>query len=170
AYDLPNLISVASVEPIGNLSSSSNFGLNSVDLAAPGVYILSTGLGGDYVRWDGTSMAAAHVSGVVSLVAGLFPDKSPSWLIDRVRSTVRLLPDLAGKTSTGGMVNAFSAVETPSAAPRIVVANPLGDVAAPIDRVVLTFDRPITVSTFTVSDVTIVGPTGPAPVTGVNRL
>jgi subtilisin family serine protease len=59
--DLPNLISVASVDPSGSLSSFSNFGLNTVDLAAPGASIRSAGLGEDYVLWSGTSMATAHV-------------------------------------------------------------------------------------------------------------
>jgi subtilisin family serine protease len=41
-YDLPNLISVAALDNTGNLASFSNYGPNSVDIAAPGVNILST--------------------------------------------------------------------------------------------------------------------------------
>ncbi len=43
-YDLPNVLSVASINDADQLSSFSNFGLNKVDLAAPGSAILSTDL------------------------------------------------------------------------------------------------------------------------------
>ena len=162
AYNLPNLISVASVDPSGNLSAFSNFGPNSVDIAAPGADILSAGFDGDYVFWSGTSMAAPHVAGVASLLFGLFPSESPEWIVDKILSTAKPLTDLVGKTSTGGMVNAFSAVNTTNlAGPRIVMASPIGNVVTPTDRVVLTFDRPIEASTFTIDDVSIVGPDGP---------
>ncbi len=171
AYHLPNLISVASVDPGGSLSDFSNYGPNSVDIAAPGTDILSTVLGGDYVPWSGTSMATPHVGGVVSLLVGLFPDKSPEWLVDRVLSTAKPLAGLVGKTRTGGMVNAFSAVNSPNVSgPRIVTASPTGDVVTPTDRVVLTFDRPIAANSFTTDDVSIIGPDGSVVPTGVSRL
>jgi subtilisin family serine protease len=169
--DLSNLIGVASVSSDGNLSSFSNYGVNSVDLAAPGASVLSTGLGGAYILWSGTSMSTPHVAGVVSLVAGLFPDESPDWLVNHVLATVKPLPDLANKTWTGGMVDAFLAVDTPSiAGPRIVMATPIGDVLGPVDRVVLTFDSAIAAATFTTSDIDISGPGAPIIPTSVNRL
>lgn len=39
----------------------------SLDVVAPGTDILSTAVGGGYARWSGTSMAAAHVAGVLAL-------------------------------------------------------------------------------------------------------
>ncbi|MBR8644719.1 S8 family serine peptidase [[Brevibacterium] frigoritolerans] len=42
AYDLPNILSVASINNTGNLSGFSNYGAKSVDVAAPGESILST--------------------------------------------------------------------------------------------------------------------------------
>ena len=42
AYDLPNILSVASINSSGNLAGSSNYSVNTVDVAAPGVSILST--------------------------------------------------------------------------------------------------------------------------------
>ena len=41
-YDLPSIVAVAATDPEDRLASFSNYGANSVDLAAPGVGILST--------------------------------------------------------------------------------------------------------------------------------
>ena len=47
SYDLPNIISVANSTPSSVLSSSSNYGVSSVDIAAPGEDIFSTCAAGD---------------------------------------------------------------------------------------------------------------------------
>ncbi len=169
SYDLPNLISVASVDSNGNLSGFSNFGQNSVDLAAPGEGILSTWPAGGYAIMSGTSMAAPYVTGVVSLLAGLYPTESAAWLVDRVLSTVIPLGSLAGTTITGGMVNASSALTAPIVAgPRIIASNPSGAASAPVNSVVLTFDRPIQAATFTTDDVSMIGPNGPIAPMAIN--
>jgi subtilisin family serine protease len=170
-YQLPNVIGVASLESSGVLTSDSNYGPNSIAIAAPGVNILSTALGGDYVNMTGTSMAAPHVTGVVSLLAGLYPTQSPAWLVDRVLSTARALPSLTGKVATGGMLDAFAAIDAPSVAgPRIVSATPVGDVAAAVDRISVTFDRPIATATFGINDVTVTGPSGSIIPTGITAV
>ena len=169
--DVPNLISVASVGSDGNLSGFSNFGLNTVDIAAPGSRVLSTGLNGSYLYWSGTSMAAPHVAGVASLLAGLFPNQPPEWIVDQLLLTSKPLTDLYDKTISGGMVNAFAAINTPSIfGPRIIAVSPVGEIVASTDRVVLTFDHPINVNTFTSTDISIVGPMGPIAPTNVSRL
>ncbi len=43
-YEVENVIAVANNTSADQLSSSSNFGKNSVDLAAPGTQILSSGM------------------------------------------------------------------------------------------------------------------------------
>lgn len=48
SYDLDNIISVAATDHNDNLASFSNYGATSVDVAAPGVNILSTLPGGGY--------------------------------------------------------------------------------------------------------------------------
>ena len=64
---LKPVISVAGLGQEKQLYDGSNFGAT-IDIAAPGEEILSTALNGEYRKRDGTSMAAAHVSGVAALV------------------------------------------------------------------------------------------------------
>jgi thermitase len=72
SYTNPNIISVAATDDDDGLASFSNFGVQSVDLGAPGVGILSTVPGG-YARYSGTSMASPHVAGVAALIKSQNP-------------------------------------------------------------------------------------------------
>ncbi|MGH9869967.1 MAG: S8 family serine peptidase [Candidatus Polarisedimenticolia bacterium] len=73
SYDLPNVIAVAATDPNDAVPAFSNWGATTVDLAAPGVNILSTGPGNTYRLLSGTSMAAPHVSGAAALLKSRFP-------------------------------------------------------------------------------------------------
>ncbi|HEY0371460.1 MAG TPA: S8 family serine peptidase [Thermoanaerobaculia bacterium] len=81
-YPLPLLITVASMTQDGNLAGNSNFGPESVHIAAPGDKIYTTSwkdrpnplLNKNYYKADqGTSIAAAHVTGAVALLASRCP-------------------------------------------------------------------------------------------------
>jgi subtilisin family serine protease len=73
-----NLVAVASTDPNDGrgISSYSNFGRLTVQVAAPGALILSTSKDGGYEDKSGTSMAAPMVAGVAALVAGASPQIS----------------------------------------------------------------------------------------------
>jgi subtilisin family serine protease len=55
---------VSAIDRYGSLARFSNFG-PSVDVAAPGVGVVSTAIGGGTVTMSGTSMAAPHVAGLL---------------------------------------------------------------------------------------------------------
>lgn len=69
SFNLPNLISVASTDGADSLASWSNYGARSVTVAAPGVNLLTTKMGGGYAAVTGTSASAPLVSGVSGLVS-----------------------------------------------------------------------------------------------------
>ncbi len=107
-YD--NVISVASLQFDGNLAASSNYGALSVDIAAPGSYILSTAPGNSYAFMSGTSMAAPMVTGVAAMVYSYRTDLALSDLKAALLSTARPLESLAGKTVSGGLLDAHGAL------------------------------------------------------------
>jgi subtilisin family serine protease len=106
-YDSPNILSVAAIQNRGGLGTFSNYGATSVDISAPGVSILSTVPGNGYEWYNGTSMAAPHVTGsaalVLSKVASLGSDVTA--LKQVLMDTGKPLPATAGKTVTGKMVD-----------------------------------------------------------------
>jgi subtilisin family serine protease len=66
------IMAVAAVDSAFRIASFSCGGMNpnqEVDIAAPGVGILSSLPGNAYDRWDGTSMATPHVTGIAALIA-----------------------------------------------------------------------------------------------------
>jgi len=116
-YDLPNVITVASLTPQGTLASSSNYGASSVDVAAPGAAIQSTYRSGGYTLLSGTSMAAPHVTGVAALLAAARPGITVAEIRAAILGTATPLPALAGKVASGRL-DAFAALGAIGAAPQ----------------------------------------------------
>jgi subtilisin family serine protease len=84
--ELPGVITVASTTKTGARSGFSNFGLNKIDVAAPGSSILSTLPGGRYGLMSGTSMASPHVTGVAALMKSAHPWWGPRELEAALRT------------------------------------------------------------------------------------
>lgn len=111
AFRLPNMINVAAINSTGSLSSFSNFGATTVDLAAPGENITTTGTGHGYIDFaGGTSFAAPFVAGVAALVRSQHPEFTAQQVVQRILSTTKPLSSLSGKTITGGIADAYYAL------------------------------------------------------------
>ncbi|MBE5978886.1 MAG: peptidase S8 [Paenibacillaceae bacterium] len=107
-YD--NIISVANILFDGTLSKDSNYGAASVDIAAPGTYILSTIPDNSYGYMSGTSMAAPMVTGVAAMLYSYRTDISLGDVKNIILSSSRKLDTLSGKVVSGGLLDAYSAL------------------------------------------------------------
>lgn len=110
AYGLSNIISVAATDIRNKLISSSNWGKNKVDVAAPGENIYSTLPGGRHGTMTGTSQATAFVTGMAALLLAKNPSMTPSDLKAAIKGSVDKLPALTTKVASGGRVNAYAAL------------------------------------------------------------
>ena len=110
SYDLDNVISVANIRYDGELDPTSSYGAASVDLAAPGSYILSTTPGGSYSYMTGTSMAAPMVSAAAAMVYSAFPNATLADVKDILLASVQKLDSLSDCTATGGMLDLGAAM------------------------------------------------------------
>ena len=107
SYDNANVISVASIASNGQLSTFSNYGATTVDLAAPGTDIWSTvpvlkgaKIDSGYAKYSGTSMATPHVTGACALYAALHPDAPVSEIKNAILNTTQPTTSLIGKVAT----------------------------------------------------------------------
>lgn len=109
SYDLEGVLSVAALAPNETMAGFSNWGATSVDVAAPGVDVLSTLPDGNYGFASGTSMASPFVAGVAALVA----EQDPRMPIPKIRSRVldgaTGVPDFAKRLVTGGRLSGSGA-------------------------------------------------------------
>ncbi len=136
SYDLANIVCVAASDNRDALASFSNYGATSVDLAAPGRRILSSWPGG-YTYANGTSMATPHVAGAAALVHAHVPGVSAAGLRNALLAGVDPKPAFAGKTVTGGRLNALGSLGVPAApaVPAPPAAPPPAAPAPEADRV-----------------------------------
>ena len=111
-FDMDNIVSVAATDRNDSLASFSNYGLYSVDLAAPGVDVTSAWRTSDnaYRTMGGTSMAAPYVAGALALLRARFPGESYVRLIGRMLNSVDRLSALDYRCVTGGRLNLRNAL------------------------------------------------------------
>ncbi len=110
AYSLTNILSITAINVEGEVLPSSNWGVQKVQIAAPGNSILSTFPGGSYGTMTGTSQATAFVSGIAALMLSVNKDLSVADLKRRIVDTAIRHKQLVGKTQFGAAVNAYRAV------------------------------------------------------------
>lgn len=111
-YNLPNILSVGAVDQKEELMRMSNFGINTVDLAAPGKNIYSTLPNGQYGYMSGTSQATAFATGVAALlIASDQRFHNPSRLIDHLMAHTSKHPEFKGKLRSMGLLDAQAVFE-----------------------------------------------------------
>jgi subtilisin family serine protease/subtilisin-like proprotein convertase family protein len=168
SFNLSNIVSVAAVDNNNQLASFSNYGAHTVDLAAPGVNILSTLPNNSFGTMSGTSMAAPMVSGVLALVWSEHPNWSYQQVINQVLSTVDPVAGLQGKVLTGGVLDAARAVgyntTTPTppvdASLRVLSSSSSGATSNNLNSITLTFSAPVNPAVLNNSNVALTGPNG----------
>jgi serine protease len=83
-----------------------------IELVAPGVEVNSTLPNNKYGKWDGTSVAAPHVSGVAALVWSHFPSCSNARIREALAETALDLGEIGRDNLYGnGLVQAKAAVD-----------------------------------------------------------
>lgn len=115
SYPYDNVISVAASDTGDNLAWFSNYGRDSVDLAAPGYATYSTypSSFGSYAYLSGTSMAAPHVAGVAGLIMAMQPNSSPVQIRNAILENVDVKSPLIGRINTSGRLNAYYPLRYP---------------------------------------------------------
>jgi subtilisin family serine protease len=126
SYRLDNILSVGWQTQAGRLSINSNFGKNSVHLAAPGENVLSTALNagltdvsnlpldddGLYTSMSGSSSATPHVSGTAALIYSIRPSIDSLQARAAILGSVRPFSSPADqeKIYSGGTLDTFGAL------------------------------------------------------------
>jgi subtilisin family serine protease len=111
-FNLPNIISVTALDNNGNLASFSNYGSN-VNIAAPGVDIISTMPGNTYGFMSGTSAAVPFVAGTAALLKSSDSSLTASDIKTRILNNTTAAQNLIGKVSSTGRLNAYQALLSP---------------------------------------------------------
>jgi subtilisin family serine protease len=144
------VVSVSAVDATDTIAEFSNTG-RAVDIAAPGVDLISTIPDGEYELGTGTSMASPHVAGVAALVRAARPGLDATELEAVLRASAVDLGDAGHDPVYGdGRVDAAAALAEP-------VPDPIPglDPPAPFPALTIAFLAPAakvtqTASTFTV--------------------
>lgn len=119
-----NCIAVAATDQNDAKASFSNYGSNWVDVAAPGVAILSTmpnsqvylntqyGYYQNYDSLNGTSMATPHVAGLAGLIWATGNCTTATCVRNRIESNTDAISG-TGTYWSKGRINAFKAISAP---------------------------------------------------------
>lgn len=92
-YDLANKLVVVNSDNRDQIYEGSNYGPNTVDLAAPGTFVVSTGIGSptELAFGTGSSYSAGVAAGAVSLVWSAFPSLTSGEIVQAIKDGARRL-------------------------------------------------------------------------------
>ncbi len=143
AFETPYMVSVTNTTNKDLLNGGAAWGLNTIDLGAPGTMIWSLGLNNTYRASSGTSMATPHVAGAAALLMAAAdssfiadykanPGDGILQIKEFLLNGTEPLPDLEGKTVTGGRLNLYNSVNLLLNSPELDVnVNSISEELAP---------------------------------------
>lgn len=111
SYGLSNIITVGAHDEEMQIIPSSNYGKNSVDIAAPGHRIRSAIPQGGAGFMTGTSQATAFVTGVAALIKSKYPTFSYEQVRNIILSSSVKVKNFEGKILGAGKLDAARAIE-----------------------------------------------------------
>ncbi len=109
-YNLKNVIVVTSVNQDGYLSTFANYGIEYVDIAAPGENIFTCDLNNNFKFISGTSFAAANVSGIAALLFSLSPHLLATQIKDLLWTSCIKKEELSSFIYQGCVANAYRSI------------------------------------------------------------
>jgi subtilisin family serine protease len=102
---MSNTISVAATRGYDRLASFSNYGATQVEIAAPGVGIVSAIPGDEYLPLSGTSQATPFIVNLAGKIMDINPKLNGVDVKKILMQTVDKKPMLAGRVVSGGIAN-----------------------------------------------------------------
>lgn len=107
-----NIITVAATTSSDTLWSSSNYGKQSVDIAAPGVNIKGISSSSTYASKSGTTYATAYVAGAAALLLSYNPNLTAEEMKFALTNNVDTISSLSSKIASGGRLNVYKALSS----------------------------------------------------------
>lgn len=109
-YELDNIISVTAINPQLQVLPSSNYGVHTVHVAAPGEEIYSTLPGNTFGTLTGTSQATAFATGLAVLIKANNPEFNYAAIKEHILKTGDEYAWLRSKTGTSKKLNIYKAL------------------------------------------------------------
>ncbi len=148
AYNLPGIVSVAATNNTDGLAGFSNFGPETVDLAAPGVLVRTTQVGGGFMSVSGTSFSGPMVAGAVGLLRTIRPQSSGAEIRQVLIDSSRPVVSLQNMVQSGGVLDVAEALRILDLDGPVITAVDPGPVTGqldangdPRDEVVVLFNK-----------------------------
>ncbi len=134
-YGLPNAIAVAATDSLDGMTDFSSFGQQWVHVGAPGQRILSTlpewnawNITGGMAISPGTSMAAAHVTGLAGLLKAQNPGQDWRMIKNLILSGGDAIFSLENKTISGRRINTYGSASCVNRSLISIMQSPLSSV------------------------------------------
>ena len=131
SFNLDNIISVAAIDSSGALTSFSNYGVESVDIAAPGIGVYTTIPNNQYGAYQGTSIATPHVTGAIALLYAYHPEYVYSQAVWAIIHSGTVNSGLDQKCASSAILNVYQSLIVTAPTP-VATATPT-PISPPVD-------------------------------------